>query len=114
MTGHYDYAIGTLCFFKEGKDTAGETDLCFNEMPDKLYDYHSKSSKVLKMSRIFVEEDAANNVEVVEHAVTVDPEQLKVNKTYKDALNQFLQADQVESDTYDNSSEHSQSQDIDE
>lgn len=101
MIGHYDYAMGTLCFFKEGRDTSGETDPCFYEMPARMYDYHSKSSKVLRMSRIFVEEDVANNVQVVEHGLKTDLEQLKINKTYKDALDQFLQTDHVESDGTD-------------
>lgn len=107
LLGHFDYAIGTFCFFREGKDTAGETDACFYEMPAKLYDYHSKSNKVLKMTRIFVEEEIASSVEVAQNGLSKDLDQLKIDKTYKDALNQFLQPDQVESDVYESSSDQS-------
>lgn len=65
------------------------------------------------MCRIFVEEDIANTVDVAENGLSVDLDQLKINKTYKDALNQFLLTDQVESDVSDDSSEQSEQQSLD-
>lgn len=46
------------------------------------------------MSRIFVEEDAAKNHENTDNGMAIDLEQLKINKTYTEALNQFLEPNQ--------------------
>lgn len=45
------------------------------------------------MSRIFVEEDEANNHEA-DNGTTINLEQLKIHKTYTEALNQFLEPNQ--------------------
>lgn len=85
--------MGTHCFFTDSKKPGGGEDACFNEMPQKLYDYYEKTNKVLKMKRIFVEEKetetdsemADSDVEDLEHL-----EHLRITKTYEEALNQFL------------------------
>lgn len=49
------------------------------------------------MSRIFVEEDAASNMETsATEGLDGDMEQLKITKTYTEALNQFLEPDQMQ------------------
>lgn len=49
------------------------------------------------MSRIFVEEDAANSAEAdATKGIDGDLEQLKITKSYTEALNQFLQPDQMQ------------------
>lgn len=86
--------MGTHCFFTDSKKPGGGEDACFNEMPQKLYDYYEKTNKVLKMKRIFVEEKETetdsemaddSDVEDLEHL-----EHLRITKTYEEALNQFL------------------------
>lgn len=82
--------MGTHCFFAESKRPGSVQDACFQEMPSKLYEYHAKSNKVLKMKRIFVEENESENQNNIEEGEIENLEHLRVTKTYEEALNQFL------------------------
>lgn len=87
--------MGTNVFFTEC-DKPPKTDPNFRELPPKTYKYFTKSNKVLKMNRIFVEEVPKNKSETSERAQesekkgNEDIEHLRVTKTYEEALNQFL------------------------
>lgn len=84
--------MGTHCFFTDSKKLGGGEDACFNEMPAKMYDYYAKTNKVLKMKRIFVEENETEpNSDMAESDIE-DLAHLRITKTYADALNQFLKA----------------------
>lgn len=84
--------MGTNVFFSEKPDTP-EPDISFKELPSKMYEYFGKTSKVLKMKRIFVEENEGSAGEGGP-AETETDEQCLVKKTYEEALNQFLEPGQ--------------------
>lgn len=91
--------MGTNVFFIESEKPR-EVDPNFHEPPPKLYEYLTKSNKVLKMNRIFVEEIPQSKSETIDSAQYVnkkddaDIEHLKVTKTYEEALNQFLRPEE--------------------
>lgn len=90
FSGSYDYSMGTHCFFSQGNRSGSGEDACFNELPEKQYEYFAKTDKVLKMKRIFVEEkETESNTELDEGEIE-DLEHLRISKTYQEALNQFL------------------------
>lgn len=90
ISGSFDYSMGTHCFFSQSNRPGSGEDACFNELPDKIYEYLAKTDKVLKMRRIFVEEkESETNSELVEGEIE-DLEHLRITKTYAEALNQFL------------------------
>lgn len=82
--------MGTHCFFTESKRPGGVEDVCFEELPKKLYDYFAKTNKVLKMKRIFVEENETETTAEMADGEIEDLEHLRISKTYEEALNQFL------------------------
>lgn len=82
--------MGTHCFFSESKRPGGVEDVCFEELPKKLYDYYAKTNKVLKMKRIFVEENETETTSETAEGEIEDLEHLRISKTYEEALNQFL------------------------
>lgn len=90
--GSYEYSMGTHCFFSESSRPGGVEDACFNQLPEKLYDYFAKTDKVLKMKRIFVEEKETESNAGLDEGEIEDLEHLRVTKTYGEALNQFLKA----------------------
>lgn len=90
--------MGTNVFFSENPQTP-ETDMNFQDVPSKLYDYFAQTNKVLKMKRIFVEDQKENTncdgeIENLEH--------LRVTKTYEEALNQFLKPGELQPRKIDN------------
>lgn len=85
--------MGTNVFFAENPKTP-EPDINFKELPSKMYEYFGKTSKVLKMERIFLEENEASTADggqSSEAAENVDDEHCVVKKTYEEALNEFLE-----------------------
>lgn len=89
FSGTYDYAMGTNVFFAENPKTP-EPDINFKELPSKMYEYFGKTSKVLKMKRIFVEENEKSTGNGAHSLETDNFEHCVVKKTYEEALNQFL------------------------
>lgn len=81
--------MGTNVFFTETKEPL-EPDPNYREMPEKMYEYFGSSNKVLKMKRIFVEEHDKMQDENLEADMPETLANLRVTKTYGDALNQFL------------------------
>lgn len=82
--------MGTNVFFTECTQPP-EPDPNFREMPDKMYEYFGKTNKVLKMKRIFVEERDKCQDDQLDAELPESLENLRVRKTYGEALNQFLQ-----------------------
>lgn len=79
--------MGTNIFFNACSQPV-EPDPNFREMPEEMFEYFDKTNKVLNMKRIFVEErdKCQEDVDLPELI-----ENLRVTKSYGDALNQFLQ-----------------------
>lgn len=90
ILGNYEYSMGTNCFFAESKRATGTEDVCFQELPEKLYEYLAKTNKILKMKRIFVEEKETTASDGLADGEIEDLQHLKISKTYEEALNQFL------------------------
>lgn len=87
--GTYDYALGTNVFFHETANSRS-ADPNFELVPEQMYEIFAKTDKVLRMNRIFVEpktDEEPNN------SVTDEPAVL-LTKSYGEALNQFLKADE--------------------
>lgn len=87
FSGEYDYTMGTNVFFAENPKTP-EPDPSFKEIPSKMYEYFGKTSKVLKMKRIFLEENEESSGEAAE---VENVDQYLVKKTYEEVLDQFLE-----------------------
>lgn len=81
--------MGTNVFFTAGTQPP-ESDPNFREIPDRIFEYFDKTTKVLKMKRIFVEERDKIQEEYLDIDAPEALDNLRVTKTYGDALNQFL------------------------
>lgn len=81
--------MGTNVFFTETRQPL-EPDPNYREMPDRTYEYFGSTNKVLKMKRIFVEERDKIQDEHLDAEIPETLVNLRVTKTYGDALNQFL------------------------
>lgn len=84
--------MGTHVFLNESKKPGGSEDPCFQELPEKLYEYYAKTNKVLQMKRIFVEEKEIDRDGELDDGEIENLEHLRITKTYEEALNQFLKA----------------------
>jgi hypothetical protein len=85
--GESDTSMGTHLFF-EKDETAPVDDLyCKCE---SYYKYRAKTNKILKMSRVLIKDNATDTKMVQEKDMTGIKQQLKVTRSYEEALNLFL------------------------
>ncbi|KQS70884.1 uncharacterized protein LOC113563683 [Drosophila erecta] len=90
--GRYEHSVGTNVFFEKEKDNLA-SDPLFESVCRQRYKYVNKSTKVISFERVYVD----NLHQEVEKSVVAEddeqteskPESLKLNITYKEAINKF-------------------------
>ncbi|XP_016957632.1 uncharacterized protein LOC108029687 [Drosophila biarmipes] len=90
--GRYEHSVGTNVFFEKEKDNLA-SDPLFESVCRQRYQYVDKSTKVISFERVYVdnlhqEAEKSSKAEEDEQA-EAKPESLKLNITYKEAINKF-------------------------
>lgn len=87
FSGEYDISIGTHTFFE--KDTSRPVDELYCKT-DCYYKYSAQTSKVLKMSRVLLQNNETGSILASSTDTSDIKGQLEVKNTYEEALNLFL------------------------
>ncbi|CAG9804565.1 unnamed protein product [Chironomus riparius] len=85
--GKFDYSIGTHVFFERNENSAVDPLYC---RCDSVYEFNAKTNKILSMNRVLLK-DISIEDEIAQQAESKSEDNdLKVSKTYGQALNLFL------------------------
>lgn len=87
VLGDYDLSIGTHTFFERAPETPVDELYCKTGC---YYKYAVQTNKILKMSRVLLQNNATTLKLDEEKDETDIRKQLEVKKSYEQALNQFL------------------------
>lgn len=79
--------MGTHTFFEKDPSTPVDELYC---KTDCYYKFAAKTNKVLKMSRVLIQDNATSSTLTEDKNVSDTKEQLEVKNTYEQALNLFL------------------------
>lgn len=96
IPGSYADAVGTNLFFVEDP-VPSKSDNIFERTSEKTFSLQAKSSKLIQMKRIFVEQKETNHPEEVIEP-NRNPNSLRkytVDQTYQEALDKLLKAGQL-------------------
>lgn len=89
FTGSYDFSMGTNLFF--GKDNnPPPLDNLHDVNPTTVHKYIGKSEKILKMHRIFVEDNCNQNESSTEETSQEMRKRFELKMTYGEALNMIV------------------------
>ncbi|XP_070499760.1 uncharacterized protein [Chironomus tepperi] len=85
--GKFDYSIGTHVFFERNENSA--VDPLYSRC-DSVYDFNAKTNKILSMNRVLLKDISIEDEIAKQTESKSEENDLKINKTYGQALNMFL------------------------